>query len=127
MQGVRNLHVGYATRWEKQKLQVWDRHGCVVREKVRTVAWAYPALRLCGCWMNEAGFHVGDGVRVEVSEGRLVIVKEGGGQDAEGQGSRGSRGEGEGHPAAGGAGESGGAPGPAAACTGTAAARRILA
>ncbi len=32
-----------------------------------------PHLRLCGRWMKEAGFAIGRNVKVEVSEGRLMI------------------------------------------------------
>jgi hypothetical protein len=32
-----------------------------------------PFLRLCGRWMKEAGFPIGRSVKVEVSEGRLMI------------------------------------------------------
>ena len=40
-----------------------------------------PSLRLCGRWLNDAGFTIGRDVRVEVSEGRLTIelVDEGSG------------------------------------------------
>jgi toxic protein SymE len=32
-----------------------------------------PYLRLCGLWLKAAGFTIGQNVRVEVSEGRLLI------------------------------------------------------
>ena len=32
-----------------------------------------PSLRLCGRWLNDAGFKIGRNVRVEVNEGRLMI------------------------------------------------------
>lgn len=32
-----------------------------------------PYLRLRGHWLDRAGFHVGTSVRIEVSEGRLVV------------------------------------------------------
>jgi len=32
-----------------------------------------PSLRLCGRWLNDAGFAIGRNVRVEVQEGRLTI------------------------------------------------------
>lgn len=32
-----------------------------------------PYLRLLGRWLDEAGFSIGSGVRVEVTQGRLVL------------------------------------------------------
>ena len=32
-----------------------------------------PFLRLCGRWLNDAGFAIGRNVRVEVTDGRLMI------------------------------------------------------
>jgi len=35
-----------------------------------------PALRVQGQWMEQAGFHVGDRVRVQVKRGRLILTVE---------------------------------------------------
>jgi hypothetical protein len=35
-----------------------------------------PALRVQGQWMEQAGFHVGDRVRVIVEPGRLILTLE---------------------------------------------------
>jgi hypothetical protein len=35
-----------------------------------------PALRVQGQWMEQAGFHVGDRVRVQVELGRLILTLE---------------------------------------------------
>jgi hypothetical protein len=32
-----------------------------------------PYLRLCGRWLKDAGFTIGQRIRVEVNEGRLTI------------------------------------------------------
>jgi len=78
MQQVRRITVSYATRCGKLAMEVRDGRGEVVRENVKRVFWTCPSLKLCGNWMAEAGFRPGDPVRVEVSGGRLVIMKEGG-------------------------------------------------
>ena len=33
-----------------------------------------PHVRLCGLWLKDAGFTIGQHIKVEVSEGRLTIV-----------------------------------------------------
>jgi len=33
-----------------------------------------PNVRLCGRWLKDAGFTIGQRIRVEVIEGRLTIV-----------------------------------------------------
>ena len=33
-----------------------------------------PHVRLCGLWLNDAGFAIGRHIKVEVSEGRLTIM-----------------------------------------------------
>ena len=33
-----------------------------------------PYVRLCGLWLKDAGFAIGQRIKVEVSEGRLTIV-----------------------------------------------------
>lgn len=38
----------------------------------RDVAW----LNLCGQWLEQAGFKVGDGIVIEVQNGQLVIKKQ---------------------------------------------------
>lgn len=35
-----------------------------------------PYLRVQGQWMEQAGFHVGDRVRVQVEQGRLILTVE---------------------------------------------------
>ena len=42
----------------------------------RGAAVSKPLLRLCGRWLVAAGFPAGSVVRVEVSDGRLVIMRE---------------------------------------------------
>ena len=78
MQQVRRIKVGYTTRSGKLTMEVRDACGELIREKVRTILRTRPFLRLCGDWLARAGFNSGDRVRVEVSEGRLVITREGG-------------------------------------------------
>ena len=78
MQSVRRIKVSYVTRRTKLFMEVRDGSGMLVREKVKPVFSACPSLRLTGAWMAEAGFRPGDRVRVDVSEGRLVITQEGG-------------------------------------------------
>lgn len=34
-----------------------------------------PCVRLCGLWLRRAGFSIGQRIRVEVSDGRLTIVR----------------------------------------------------
>lgn len=78
MQTSRRLTVGYTTRRTQARLQVRDPRGNLVRENIKPVYSASPILKLSGNWLAEAGFHVGDIIRVEVSRGQLVITKEGG-------------------------------------------------
>lgn len=35
-----------------------------------------PYLRLCGRWMEQAGFQIGDRVHVAVERGRLIVTTE---------------------------------------------------
>ena len=37
---------------------------------------AVPSLRVQGQWLTQAGFHVGDRVRVQVEHGRLILTLE---------------------------------------------------
>ena len=78
MQSVRCLTVGYRSRRSRVRVQRVDKSGDVVRENGKSVYRSYPMLMLSGNWLAEAGFGEGDKVRVEVSEGRLVITLEGG-------------------------------------------------
>ena len=78
MQGIRRIKVGHASRYGKLTMQVWDAQGDVMAQKVKTVFWTCPNLRLCGGWLAQAGFRSGDYVNVEVSDGRLMITQEGG-------------------------------------------------
>ena len=79
MQQFRRIKVGYATRSGQQVLQVRNARGGVTGEKVRTVFTSCPVpAALRGDWLSQAGFGSGDRVRVEVSDGRLVISREGG-------------------------------------------------
>jgi len=41
--------------------------------KSNAPALPMPFLRLCGRWLDDAGFTIGRNVRVEVNEGRLMI------------------------------------------------------
>lgn len=38
------------------------------------IARPVPCVRLCGRWLEEAGFSIGQHIKVEVDEGRLTIV-----------------------------------------------------
>ena len=78
MQGNRRIKVGRVSRYGKLTMQVWDAQGDVMAEKVKTVFWTCPNLRLCGGWLAQAGFRTGDYVNVQVSDGRLLITQEGG-------------------------------------------------
>lgn len=77
MQTTRRLTVGFTTRRSKMRITRRDVRGNIVRETVKPVYSACPTLKISGDWLAEAGFHVGDIVRVEISRGQLVIRIEG--------------------------------------------------
>ena len=74
----RFLTVGYLSRRFRACLERRDKRGDVVRENGKSVYRSCPLLRLSGNWLAEAGFEVGDKVKVEVSKGQLVITLKGG-------------------------------------------------
>ena len=57
----RRLTVGYSNQ---------ETHSSKAKLPTRSV----PYVRLCGLWLKDAGFAIGQRIRVEVSEGRLTIV-----------------------------------------------------
>jgi hypothetical protein len=77
MQPTRRLTVGYTSRRSKLRITRRDARSNIVRESVKPVYSACPALKISGDWLAEAGFHVGDIVRVEISRGQLIIHTEG--------------------------------------------------
>ena len=78
MQHVRRIKVSYATRQGSLPKPVRDARGAVTGRDPRTVFLRFPSLRLSGHWLADAGFGVGDRVEVAVSEGSLVVTREGG-------------------------------------------------
>ena len=74
----RCLTVGYRSRQSSVRLKRLDKYGNVVCENGKSVYRSYPLLQLSGAWLAEAGFEMGDKVKVEVSKGQLVIKLEGG-------------------------------------------------
>ena len=78
MQSVRSLTVGRLSRRCYIDLSTRDLSGDVVYDKMKSVDCSCPLLRLSGHWLAEAGFEIGDKVKVEVSKGQLVIKLKGG-------------------------------------------------
>ena len=77
MQSVRCLTVGRRSRRCYIDLSTRDMSGNVVYDKMKSVDNSCPLLRLSGNWLTEAGFEMGDKVKVEVSKGQLVIKLKG--------------------------------------------------
>lgn len=44
-----------------------------LRKRYNTRDIWVPQLRLSGKWLEEAGFKIGDQIRIEVSEGQLIL------------------------------------------------------
>ena len=78
MQQVRRIKVGYATREGRLPKVARDARREVTGRDPRTVFLRFPSLRLSGHWLADAGFDVGDKVEVAVSDGSLVVTREGG-------------------------------------------------
>ena len=67
--GINFIHMAKQIRNGK----IHGRHQAVAGHwnGARDVAW----LNLSGLWLEQAGFEVGDGIRVEVQQGQLIITK----------------------------------------------------
>lgn len=81
MRSTRRIKVGYTTDRRSLQSLSYDGNATIARETARSLPVTTPQLRLRGQWLAEAGFHIGDRLTVAVSQGQLVITKEGG--DAE--------------------------------------------
>jgi hypothetical protein len=48
----------------------------VVRERQVFTQVSCPQIRLCGLWLEESGFNVGDVLTVHVADGQITLRKE---------------------------------------------------
>ena len=55
-----------------RQLKVYGRY----RDNEDTDTGQYPEIKLRGDWLGKAGFKVGDKIKVEVEENKLIIVRQ---------------------------------------------------
>ncbi len=73
---VRRCKVGSRFQERTCTLRSRDADGRVVKEHQVFTQVSCPQIRLCGLWLEESGFNVGDVLTVHVADGQIILRKE---------------------------------------------------
>ena len=73
---VRQCKVGYRVQGRTRTLRSQDAFGRVLAQRRVFAQVSCPLIRLCGFWLEEAGFQVGDRLMVQVEDGQILLRRE---------------------------------------------------
>ena len=73
---VRKCTVGQRCQERTSTLRTRDAWGMVQSQRKVSSLVPCPMIRLCGFWLEDAGFEVGDVLTVHVADGQILIRKE---------------------------------------------------